>query len=126
SQVGFHSPSPHRLLRRRRRLASLRPPRSSSAFHHAEADPRDQGLPPDGEEEGRAVGPDQEDQGRRQVQGAVLQVPLHPLRLRRRQGQQAQAVAPARFDCPGGLSTKTQTMLFVAAGMFAPLRFSSQ
>ncbi|BAF21839.1 Os07g0546700, partial [Oryza sativa Japonica Group] len=81
---------------------------SSSAFHHAEADPRDQGLPPDGEEEGREVGADQEDQGRRQVQGALLQVPLHPLRLRRRQGQQAQAVASPGFDCPGGLSIKAR------------------
>uniref|UniRef100_A0A0E0LLX3 Uncharacterized protein n=1 Tax=Oryza punctata TaxID=4537 RepID=A0A0E0LLX3_ORYPU len=81
---------------------------SSSDFHHAEADPRDQGLPPDCEEEGREVGADQEDQGRRQVQGPVLQVPLHPLRLRRRQGQQAQAVAPPRFDCPGGLSIKAR------------------
>uniref|UniRef100_J3MLU0 Uncharacterized protein n=1 Tax=Oryza brachyantha TaxID=4533 RepID=J3MLU0_ORYBR len=90
-----------------RRFPSLRQ-RSSSAFHHAEADPRDQGLPPDGEEEGRPVGADQEDQGRRQVQGAVLQVPLHPLRLRRRQGQQAQAVSPPRFDRPGGLSIKAR------------------
>lgn len=75
----------------------------------AEADPRDQGLPPDGEEEGREVGADQEDQGRRQVQGALLQVPLHPLRLRRRQGQQAQAVAPPRsvptFHLPFSLFT---------------------
>jgi hypothetical protein len=62
----------------------------------AEADPRDQGLPADGAAQGRAVGADQEDQGRRQVQGALLPLPLHPLRLRRRQGQQAQAVPPAR------------------------------
>lgn len=62
----------------------------------AEADPRDQGLPADGTAEGRAVGADQAGQGRRQVQGALLQVPLHPLRPRLRQGQQAQAVAPAR------------------------------
>ena len=63
----------------------------------AEADPRDQGLPADGAAEGRAVGADQAGQGRRQVQGSLLQVPLHPLRPRRRQGHQAQAVAPARF-----------------------------
>lgn len=62
----------------------------------AEADPRDQGLPADCAAEGRTVGADQAGQGRRQVQGALLQVPLHPLRPRRRQGQQAQAVAPAR------------------------------
>ncbi|KAE8768188.1 ribosomal protein [Hordeum vulgare] len=42
------------------------------------------------------VGADQEDQGRRQVQGALLHVPLHALRLRRRQSQQAQAVPPTR------------------------------
>uniref|UniRef100_A0A453BCC4 Uncharacterized protein n=1 Tax=Aegilops tauschii subsp. strangulata TaxID=200361 RepID=A0A453BCC4_AEGTS len=73
------------------------PPRVRTVVHHAEADPRDQGLPADGAPEGRAVGADQEDQGRRQVQGALLQVPLHALRLRRRQGQQAQAVPPTRF-----------------------------
>ncbi|KAI5003189.1 hypothetical protein ZWY2020_030349 [Hordeum vulgare] len=46
------------------------------------------------------VGADQEDQGRRQVQGALLHVPLHALRLRRRQSQQAQAVPPTRSSDP--------------------------
>jgi hypothetical protein len=62
----------------------------------AEADPRDEGLPADGAAQGRAVGADQAGQGCRQVQGALLPVPLHALRPRRRQGQQAQAVPPAR------------------------------
>ncbi|KAE8807595.1 ribosomal protein [Hordeum vulgare] len=42
------------------------------------------------------VGADQEDQGCHQVQGALLHVPLHALRLRHRQSQQAQAVPPTR------------------------------
>ncbi|CAO2164920.1 unnamed protein product, partial [Urochloa humidicola] len=41
----------------------------------AEGDPRDQGLSADGAAEGRAVGADQEGQGRRQVQGALLRPP---------------------------------------------------
>uniref|UniRef100_A0A453GT52 Uncharacterized protein n=1 Tax=Aegilops tauschii subsp. strangulata TaxID=200361 RepID=A0A453GT52_AEGTS len=88
----------------------------TSAVHHAEADPRDQGLPADGAAEGRAVGADQEDQGRRQVQGALLQVPLHPLRPRHRQGQQAQAVPPPRFECPGGLRSIKPDHAFTSSG----------
>ena len=72
----------------------------------SEADPRDQGLPADGAEEGRAVGADQAGQGRRQVQGSLLQVPLHPMRPRRGQGQQAQAVAQiGRASCRERVST---------------------
>ena len=48
----------------------------------AEADSRDQGFPSHGKKEGCEVGEDQEEQGCCQVQGPVLQVPLHIVRAR--------------------------------------------
>lgn len=68
-------------------------------FSVAEADPWDQGLPPHREEEGCPVCEDQEEQRCRQVQGPLLQVLVHPLRLRRWEGKQVEAVSPTRLDC---------------------------
>ena len=66
----------------------------------AEADSRDQGFPSHGEEEGREVCEDQEEQGCGQVQGPLLKVPLHIVRARFREGRQAEAIASSRlFTC---------------------------
>jgi len=60
----------------------------------AEANPRDQGLPPHGPSQGRPRRPRQEGRGwGHQVQGPLLAPPLHARRRRRREGEQAQAVA---------------------------------
>lgn len=112
----FPPPPPPLLLAAAAAAAALGFAQATTVLHHAEADPRDQGLPADGAPEGRAVGADQEDQGRRQVQGSLLQVPLHALRLRCRQGQQAQAVPPTRFECPGGLSCLKPDHAFTSSG----------
>ena len=75
-------------------------------FVAAEADLRDQGLPADGAQEGRQVRQDQEVEGRRQIQGALQQVPLHALREGPREGRQIEAVAAARFDGEGHLMSQ--------------------
>ena len=60
----------------------------------AEANPRDQGLPPHGPPQGRPRRPREEGRRRRhQVQGPLLAPPLHARRRRRREGEQAQTVA---------------------------------
>ena len=60
----------------------------------AEANPRDQGLPPHGPPQGRPRRPRQEGRrGRDQVQGPLLAPPLHARRRRRGEGEQAEAVA---------------------------------
>ena len=48
----------------------------------AEANPRDQGFPPNSKEEGCTICQDQEEQGHGKVQGSLLQVPLHTLCVR--------------------------------------------
>ena len=48
----------------------------------SEADPRDQGLPSHRKEEDCPFCEDQEEQGCCQVQGALLQVLVHPLLIR--------------------------------------------
>lgn len=80
-------------------------------FSVAEADPWDQGLPPHREEEGCPVCEDQEEQRCRQVQGPLLQVLVHPLRLRRWEGKQVEAVSPTRFDRPGGLNIQADILM---------------
>ena len=62
----------------------------------AEANQRDQGLPPDRAPEGRPVREDQEVRGRHQVQGPVQSVPVHAVRHRLRQSRQVETVATAR------------------------------
>ena len=98
-----------RKLSRSERLLTFNPNQnlfSFSLFHHlppatqnkkqnaAEANPRDQGLPPHGPPQGRSRRPRQEGRQRRdQVQGPLLAPPLHARRRRRREGEQAEAVA---------------------------------
>ena len=54
----------------------------TSARVTAEANTRNQGFPPDGSQEGCSLRQDQEDGRRDQVQGQVLQVPVHLVRHR--------------------------------------------
>ena len=70
------------------------PPTRNKKQNAAEANPRDQGLPPHGPPQGRSRRPRQEGRQRRdQVQGPLLAPPLHARRRRRREGEQAEAVA---------------------------------
>merc|ERR1712117_927281 len=51
--------------------------RNPSDSQNAPSDPRNQGLPPEGQKEGRQERQDQEEPRQRQVQGPMLQVSLH-------------------------------------------------
>eukprot|EP00982_Pelagococcus_subviridis_P017535 31547-Pelagococcus_subviridis.AAC.6 len=80
------------------------PPRPLPLPSAAEANPRDQGLPPHRAPQGREEREDQEDGRKDEVQGSVQQVPVHARRVGRRQGGQAEAVPSPRAPGPGDLS----------------------
>merc|ERR1712117_113123 len=66
--------------------------RNPSDSQNAPSDPRNQGLPPEGQKEGRQERQDQEEPRQRQVQGPMLQVSLHLGCSRQGEGREVEAI----------------------------------
>merc|ERR1711955_122452 len=75
--------------------------RNPSDSQNAPSDPRNQGLPPEGQKEGRQECQDQEESRQRQVQGPMLQVPLHLGCPRQGEGREVEAISAPRSPSQG-------------------------
>lgn len=64
----------------------------------AEANSWDQGFPSYRKKEGRTFCQNQENKGCCEVQGSVLKVPLHPLRVWFWEGRQVEAISSSRYS----------------------------